>query len=96
MIKTLSDKDGKIKAKIKVKTVNMNLFSGEIISHSFSETQIKILMEYENLVNNQVFSLLDHREEKIESWGLKLKEENRRIFDVQIWNLKEISFRIVK
>ena len=68
--------------------------SGRIIKHSFSEEQAVAILEYEALVNDQAFSLLDDLEQKIEVFRFKLIGEDKEIFDLQIWRLEIISFRI--
>lgn len=93
MKQLLEDKDGIIRAEIEIISIKENLFSGKIIRHSFSEYQIQVLKEYEDLVNNQAFSLLDEIEDKIASFGFKLKGVDFIIDDLQIWNMKDISFR---
>lgn len=93
MKRKIEDNTGIIRAEIEITSVSDNLFSGTIIKHNFSDEQIKLFKEYENLVNNQVLSLLDEIENKIESFGFKLNEDMIAIFDLQIWNLKELSFR---
>ncbi len=93
MKQMLEDKSGINRAKIEVNLIKENLYSGEIIKNLFSANQIKAFKEYEDLVNNQVFSSLDKLEEKIVSFGFKLKGERSKVYDLQIWDLKRISFK---
>lgn len=93
MRQIIEDKDGIIRAEIEIDSIKSNLFTGKIICDSFSEYQIKIFKEFEDLVNNQVFSLLDEVVNKIASFGFKLKGKDFQIFDLQIWEMKEFSFR---
>lgn len=93
MRQLLEDNTGEIRAEIEIRTVSKNLFYGNIIQQSFTNIQIEYFKEYESLVNNQVLSLLDKVENKIEEFGFKLKDEKIKIFDLQIWNMKNISFR---
>ena len=93
MRQIIEDKDGIIRAEIEIKSIEGNLFMGKITRNSFSEYQKQIFKEYEDLVNNQVFALLDDLENKIASFGFKLKGEDFKIFDLQIWEMKKFSFR---
>ncbi|MFK7904217.1 MAG: hypothetical protein AB8B69_03785 [Chitinophagales bacterium] len=96
MNQILEDKTGVQRAKITVVEEKDNLVIGSIIQHSFTKEQIAVFEEYCEIVDNQIFSLLDKMEEQIESFGFKIKSEKREIFDVQVWNLQSISFRFKK
>ena len=94
MKRLLKDNIGVIRAEIEITSVSKDLYSGYIIQQSFTNEQIESFKEYEYLVNNQSLSLLDIIESKIESFGFKLKDESNSIFDLQIWDMKDLSFRI--
>lgn len=89
----IEDVDGIKRAEIKIDSNQGNLFCGEIIIHTFTKNQMQTFKEFEELVNDQVFSLLDEVEEKIDSFGFKWKEKNSSIVDFQIYNMKTFSFR---
>lgn len=93
MRKALEDNTRTIRAEIEITSVSEDLYSGYIVNQSFTDDQINSIKEYEELVNNQAFSLLDKIESRIESFGFKLKNEETTIFDLQIWNMKDFSFR---
>ncbi|MGK0388543.1 MAG: hypothetical protein ACI94Y_001273 [Maribacter sp.] len=65
-----------------------------ILREKFNNQQKKDFKEFENLVNDQVFSLLDSIVEKIESHNFKIRERNWKIYDIQIFVEQNISFRI--
>jgi hypothetical protein len=94
----LLDRDGQVWGKIKVKEVRENLVLGQFFPEpEFSQIR-SLFSEYENAVNQMVFGVLDELEEAIEERGLHLcaaEEEGRLdLYDVQIMNEHDISFRI--
>jgi len=93
MIQLLEDNTGEIRAEIEITSISGDLYSGHIVTQKFTGEQIELFKEYENIVNNQALSILDEVENKIESFGFKLKNESLCIFDLQIWNMNKLSFR---
>ena len=93
MKKIIEDKNGIEKAEILITSIKTNIFSGEIISNSFNDSEKELFLEFQALVNSQVFSLLDGVERKIESKGFKIRGEAYPIYDLQIWDMKTFSFR---
>jgi len=94
----LLDREGHIWGKIRVKEIRDNLVLGQFFPEpEFSRLQ-HLFSEYEDAVNQMVFSVLDNLEEAIDSQGLHLcttEEEGKLdLYDVQIMNKKDISFRI--
>lgn len=92
MIQILEDKTGVQRAEIIITTKEGNLVEGSIINHSFTNEQVAIFEEFCEVINDQIFSVLDEIEDRIESFGFKIRYEKRKIFDLQIYNLKTISF----
>lgn len=93
-ILTLIDKDDIGGAIIEIAPYEDNIYTGQILGHDFTHEQIQVFTEYENLINEQVISLTDELEEKISAFEFKIKEEDWEIYDLQIWELSNISFRI--
>lgn len=89
----IEDLNGVKRAEIKIDSIQENLFCGEIIKNLFSKNQQLAFNNLEELVNNQVLSLIDEAEEKINSFGFIWREKNRRIVDFQIYNGKDFSFK---
>jgi hypothetical protein len=94
----LLDREGQIWGRIKVKEVRENLVLGQFFPEpKFSQIR-PLFSEYEDAVNQMVFGVLDELEEAIDEQGLHLcatEEEGRLdLYDVQIMNENNISFRI--
>ena len=90
--KYLIEESGKIRAEIEINSISKDLYSGIIIKEYFTIEQKELFKEFELLVNDQVLSLLDKIEKGIEDLGFKIKGEQGKLLDLQIWNLKEISY----
>ncbi len=68
-------------------------FSGELNNIDESVEVIKLLRKYEGYVNDQVLTLLDKLEEEIDSYGLRIKETDSSISNVQLFG-KKISYEL--
>lgn len=75
-------------------------FTGQIDPHSISTSLRQIFEEYEEIVNGQMFSLLDEIEEQINALQLKVsfnEGDEAATEDLQIYpTTKRISFKLVK
>ena len=89
----LQDKAGNEVAEIEIQSIKNSLVSGRIIKQSFSIEQESQFKEFAELVNEQVFSLLDGIIKKIDSNGYRIKNKDWEIYDIQIFDNK-ISLRI--
>jgi len=94
----LLDREGQILGKIKIKEIRDDLVLGQFFPEpSFSRVQ-PLFGEYEDAVNQMIFGMLDELEEAINANALHLcmAEEKGRVdlYDVQIMNKQDISFRI--
>ncbi len=94
MVLELEDSTGKLCGEINVQSQTKNLLQGRLISSNFTDNQKKTFQEFEELANEQVFSLLDEIATKIESYNFKIRNKNWRIYDLQIFEDSAISFRI--
>jgi hypothetical protein len=93
MKRLLEDNTGAVRAEIEITSVSENLFSGYIVKQNFTTEQIEAFKEFENLANNQALSLIDKTSNKIDSFGFRLKSDEMSILDLQIWDMKDLSFR---
>ena len=75
-------------------------FTGQIDLHSLSTSLRQTFEEYEEIVNDQMFSLLDEIEEQINALRLKVifnEGDEAGIEDLQIYpTTKRIAFKLVK
>ena len=94
MIYVIDNNRGEKVATVLIEKIKGDFCSGKIMKHSFTKAQIDTIIEHEEMINNQVFSLSDEMENKINSLEFSLRDSHQKIYDLQIWNLKEISFRI--
>lgn len=96
---TLIDQGRNVVATAQV-TEEEGYFVGRIDLSSMSATLRQQFEEYEEIVNNQLFSLLDEMEEKIGTFLLKVVFEDgyeADLADVQIYpSAKKVSFKVVK
>jgi hypothetical protein len=94
----LVDRDEHALGKIKVQDMQDNLVLGQFFPEpNFAPIQ-HLFLEYEDAVNQMVFSTLDELEEAIEALGLHLRKSGEEgkldLYDVQIMNKTDISFKI--
>jgi len=89
----LQDKEENEVAEIEVQSIKNGLVSGRMLKQSFSIEQENQFKEFEELVNEQVFSLLDEIIEKIDANGYRIKNKDWEIYDIQIFE-NQISLRI--
>ena len=94
MTKLLEDNTGMIRAEIEIKSISENLFTGIIKQENFTQEQKLLFNEFEQTVNEHAFSLLDDIEAKIEGLGFKIKNEDASIYDLQVWSLNNLSYRV--
>jgi len=84
--------------KDKIKEVRENLILGQFFPEPEFSRIRHLFSEYENTVNQMVFGVLDELEEAIDEQGLHLCETGEEgrldLYDVQIMNEQDISFRI--
>lgn len=73
------------------------LFSGTVELSAMPASMLQKFIEYENVVNNQMFSLLDRIQDEVEALGLRarLGESEVTLDDLQIYPSDgAISFRV--
>lgn len=96
---TIIDQDRKVIATAQVSEQD-GYFAGQIDLSPMPTTLQRQFEEYEEIVNNQTFSLLDEIEEKIGTLFLKVVFEDcheAALSDVQIYpSTKKVSFKVVK
>jgi hypothetical protein len=94
----LLDREGQVLGRIKINEVREDLVLGQFFPEPEFLRIRPLFSEYENAVNQMVFGALDDLEEAIEAHGLHLcsPEEAGKLnlYDVQIMNKQDISFRI--
>lgn len=67
---------------------------GKIEFLDFPEGLRNLCQEYEGLVNDLVFSLLDELEQKIDEFGLRLASCEEQIYEFQLMNGDDIAFKL--
>lgn len=87
----LSDRKGDIIGIVSVYSIREDLHLGKIEFTNFPEKLKRLFELYEKFVNSQILSLTDDLENQIEEWELKLN--GIRIYDIQIMNGDDISFK---
>lgn len=80
-------------ATIQISEVNGNQYTGQLIESDFNTLQLDTLKEFEDCVNNQVFSILDDLAARIDTFGFFMADENTRIYDFQLFG-DQVSFSI--
>lgn len=92
----LQDRSGKEVAEIEMHSNENGWIAGTIIQKSCKPEQENEFKEFEELVNSQVFSLLDEIADQIDANGYQIKDKGWQLYDIQIFEGKNISFRIHK
>lgn len=94
MIDYIFDKDHNEYAKIEYRHSEDKEYycTGEILEYAIPGELSNLINEYTELVNGMCLSLLDDVEEKIYSYGLKLRDANVSIFRPEITNERVIDF----
>lgn len=87
----LSYKKGDIIGIVRVYSIHKDTYLGKIEFTNFPEKLKNLFELHEEFVNSQIFSLTDDLENQIEEWELKLN--GIRIYDIQIMNSDDISFK---
>lgn len=87
----LFTKTGKRIGTVTILDVRRNVYIGKINFLDFPRDLRKLFTEYEQSVNDQLFSSLDDLEEQINFWGLRL--EHNTIYDIQLMNTNDFSFK---
>jgi hypothetical protein len=94
----LLDSQQNILAKITVTEINGNLYIGDITDDDLPDNIRETFLRYEEIINGQMFSLLDEIETQIDSLGLAVSEEDNlkplKIRDLQMMSDGKISFRM--
>lgn len=68
-------------------------FEGEIILLNASRTLIEKFREFEDLANDQVFSLLDQVAEELDKYGFKLSDGSV-VTKIQLMNKNEVYLEL--
>lgn len=94
----LIDSQKNILAKITISEINENLYIGDITDDYLPDKIRKTFLRYEEIINGQMFSLLDEIETEINGFGLAVSQENDfkafSIRDLQMMSDGKISFRM--
>ena len=94
----LVNSTGRVLAELDVKSADGDLYVGNIISNSFDDSMRKLFQAYSDIVNNQMLSYMDEIEERIRTYkfgvSVKIPLEYTPIYDLQIFNDNNISFRV--
>lgn len=71
-------------------------YKGKIIENQIPIELLNKILEYEYIINNQMFSILDRISREINSYGLYLNSNKKKIFDVYINdNVIEFSLKFL-
>ena len=96
----LFDQQFKEIAKVSITSMNGKAVTGIIITHKFSEEFCELFIEYQHLIETQIFSLLDEYEAKIQAQHITVKFENEersyQIDNLQVYDLQVISFLLAE
>ena len=96
---TIIDREGRLVAAAEV-TRQEGYFAGLVDLYPMPTKLRRQFEEYEEHVNNQLFSLLDEIEEKIEALRLRVvfgDGQEADLIDVQIYpGTKKVSFKVAK
>ncbi|MEM6842127.1 MAG: hypothetical protein AAF632_07860 [Bacteroidota bacterium] len=99
-LQLLDYSDSKV-AEVIVKKNTSGLFTGYLLSNSFTDDQLKIFRAFEDNVNSNVLSNLDALTQQIEAFGLKVinpassieEFKAKGIYDFQMFGSR-VSFRM--
>lgn len=98
--KYLVDKDSNVLGNLDVHAVENGLYRGELLSAKLPPELLDALRELEEIVDDQVFSLLDEVQDRIDRFELAVQctpgGPTRRIEDVQLFEGRRISFRVAE
>ncbi|UZR97460.1 hypothetical protein [Chondrinema litorale] len=88
---------GEFMCSVEVLSQEENIISGRLIENQMSESILNLFKEYEELVNNVVFSMLDELEDQIDKLGFYAIESDLKynIHQLQIMNETDIAFKIL-
>ena len=89
----LVDKQNREICEIFVQEYDSERYSGFIKPISFPKKLRSLFSEYQNNANEMVLSVLDDIEDQINLYGLKIKNSNIEIDNLQITEDNKISFR---
>lgn len=91
----LQDQSKKQQAEINVDKFTGNLIQGRMQSCAFDQELMQKITAFEELMNGfHLGKLLDESAEQLDAYGWTIVHEDWTIFDFQIFNKKDISFRI--
>lgn len=91
----LRDKNKKQQAEISVDKFTGNLIQGRIQSCAFDQELMQKITAFEELVNDfHVSELLDEIAEQLDAYGWVVAHQDWVVYDLQVFNKKDISFRI--
>jgi len=94
---TLVDHTRRESIEILIESQKDHLVQGVVVSHNLTPEVSNLFKEFEYLVNNFVIGeLLDDVSTKIDSYGWRSIEKEWIIRDLQIFEMKLVSFRIQK
>ncbi|WP_103070117.1 hypothetical protein [Aquimarina sediminis] len=93
---TLRDKNKEQITEVLVHSFTDNLVIGTIMSYSFDAVLQKKITEFEHIVQTQQFSLLDEATAQLDTYNWQIDGKDWKIFDFQVFNTKDISFRVKK
>jgi hypothetical protein len=93
----LIDRDDRVLGRVRVDEVRGRVFLGSITpSQAFNDVRA-LFAQHEDMVNQQVFPVVDELEEEIAALKLRLRDvatgETRELANVQIMNEDDITFR---
>lgn len=93
----LTDKNNEQKTEVLVESFEDNLVQGVIVSHSFDNDLIQKITEFEELVNSFcIGELLDEVTDQLDAYNWKVEGKGWTVHNFQVFELKDISFRIKK
>lgn len=96
----LIDSQKNILAKITVSKIDGNLYIGTITDDYLPDNIRQTFLRYQEIINGQMFSLLDDIETEISRFGLAVSQPDSlkplKIFDLQMMSDGKISFRVSK
>ncbi len=96
----LIDSQKNILAKIKIHEIKDNLCICNLIDDHLPDHIREVFLQYEEIINNQMFSFLDEIENRINDFNLAIYQEDNpkplKISDLQMMSNGKISFQISK
>lgn len=91
------DEKGTLLAKIQVViALNKKHVEARLLENNFGKELNDLLLEYDDVVKKQMFSFIEELDIKLEQYVFRLKSSNKRVYDLQLTNDTDLTFRFEK